>query len=617
MDYLKDLFKLKNKKIDKYEIISRANFNTSLREINSNYDEDLFNKFDESLSKREYLLRNHDEAKKFVKPVRMIDESLEKYMVRLKEFDEDVNKLIDNNKNLVGRQHLGKVRRKTEEAYWKNNSAQEEHMRQKIQFQNDLVQESKKEGYTKNLNKDLNKKLKEKRSRVNSIIGQNNIQIEEEKKEQERILKQQQEEQAQARILKQQQEARLKQQQEARLKQQEQEQEQTRILKQREEINRQKLEKLQQQEQALKQQQEQALKQQQEVELLVNNSAKREQDLINKFWEQQQIKDKQIKEQQRQQINLEPKIDLDSENKSKHILLDKDSGNQRSPLDVQGSGVQGPRRLDRALVRTRAGWTTTKNACAKFWNHPLGKTTIIMTGIVATYAIVSSIVKASSSVQMSGKTRVMPFNNTSSGIYNKDIDDRLKFVTAAVSIQLRNLCDTGGDVSWNALQATLLQCLVLEPDQNNTDAQETFRGKFSEADVSTWFYDFVKKHDNDVFDAARIHGPEINEVIQFVGNNTVDFHVFSKAVSSSSDLLDIGMIRFPTEKEPYVKLYRLQLRGTFAGSRFMMVFTSEEERTLTATVSSRKYYPRDELLQCIQSETIQKTLTTFEDMLTE
>jgi len=77
------------------------------------------------------------------------------------------------------------------------------------------------------------------------------------------------------------------------------------------------------------------------------------------------------------------------------------------------------------------------------------------------------------------------------------------------------------------------------------------------------------------------------------------------------------MIRFPTKKDPYVKLYRLQLRGTFSGNRFMMVITNGEERILTATVSSRKYYPRDELLQCIESETIRTSLATFEDMFAE
>jgi len=323
-------------------------------------------------------------------------------------------------------------------------------------------------------------------------------------------------------------------------------------------------------------------------------------------------------------INLEDQAEINLEDQAEIILKKQQERQAFIKLQQEYQPVinleqrkQAAANRARRARRARSGWTTTKNACTTVWNKPWGKTAIIMTGIVATYAIVSSIVKASRSVQMSGKTRVMPFNNITSGIYNKDIDDRLKFVTALVSIQLRQLCNTGGDVSWDTLQAMMLQCPVLEPDQNKTDAQETFSGKFSETNVSTWFYDFVKKHDNDVFDAARIHSQEINEVIQFVGNHSVDFHVFSETVSDSSDLLDIGMIRFPTKKDPYVKLYRLQLRGTFSGNRFMMVITNGEERILTATVSSRKYYPRDELLQCIESETIRTSLATFEDMFAE
>ena len=132
--------------------------------------------------------------------------------------------------------------------------------------------------------------------------------------------------------------------------------------------------------------------------------------------------------------------------------------------------------------------------------------------------------------------------------------------------------------------------------------------------ASYYFYDFVKNHDSDVLDASRIHSTEINEVIQFVANQTVDFHVFSKSVSSSSSLLDIGMIRFPTKKDPFVKLYRLQLKGAFSGKRFMMVFTSGEERILTATVTSCKYYPRNDLLQHIQTDKIKTIVRTFEDM---
>jgi len=73
------------------------------------------------------------------------------------------------------------------------------------------------------------------------------------------------------------------------------------------------------------------------------------------------------------------------------------------------------------------------------------------------------------------------------------------------------------------------------------------------------------------------------------------------------------MIRFPTKNNPYVKLYRLQLSGTFVGSKHMMIF-GKKERTFTASVNSRKYYPREELLQRFSQETIQSILIKFESM---
>jgi hypothetical protein len=49
----------------------------------------------------------------------------------------------------------------------------------------------------------------------------------------------------------------------------------------------------------------------------------------------------------------------------------------------------------------------------------------------------------------------------------------------------------------------------------------------------------------------------------------------------------------------------------------MLVFTSDEERVLTASVSSRKYYPRDDLLSLVDPARIENTISSFEDMFAE
>ena len=233
--------------------------------------------------------------------------------------------------------------------------------------------------------------------------------------------------------------------------------------------------------------------------------------------------------------------------------------------------------------------------------------------ILAGYLVVSAIVRATSEKQVTEKRRVTPFTETSLGTYDKDIDEHLKLIISTISLQLRKLCNTeGADMSWESLQAILAQCPMLEADQDRVYGEETFNGEFSETAVSTWLYDFINRHDSDVLDAARIHSSEINEVIKFVGDQSVGFTLFSKDVSNSYDLIDIGMIRFPTKKEPFVKLYRLHLIGIFEG-RGMLIIT-EETRLIAASVRSQKYYPRDELLQRMLPESVKNTLEKFESV---
>ena len=142
----------------------------------------------------------------------------------------------------------------------------------------------------------------------------------------------------------------------------------------------------------------------------------------------------------------------------------------------------------------------------RFRSKMLKISTIVVVGVLAGYAIVSALVRATAGEQVTENRRVMPFTETSLGTYDKDIDDHLKLITATISLQLEKLCDTeGADMSWESLQAILAQCPVLEPDQERVYGEETYSGKFSKVDVNTWLYDFINKHDSDVRDAARIH----------------------------------------------------------------------------------------------------------------
>jgi hypothetical protein len=257
------------------------------------------------------------------------------------------------------------------------------------------------------------------------------------------------------------------------------------------------------------------------------------------------------------------------------------------------------------------------NLFRRAWESKTGKTAIIITGglvaLTALYAGIACIVSASKGVSKNEQVRVLPFNNVSMGVYNKDVDDRLRFLTATVAIELRNMCDSDNPVSWETIQSVLVQCPVLEKDEKELYAVEKFDKDLSEESVNTWLYDFLKAKDADVCDAARIHEKEIKGIIAFVQNSSTH-HWMADHVSNSYDLLDIGMIRFPTKTNPYIKLYRLQLSGLFSGSSFMTI-SHGTSRSLSASVYSCKYNPRDELLRRLAPGMVKNTLVKFEHML--
>ena len=251
-------------------------------------------------------------------------------------------------------------------------------------------------------------------------------------------------------------------------------------------------------------------------------------------------------------------------------------------------------------------------------NRGIRKNIDVIRGAVIMYAAVSAIVKASSPTQKSCSLRVLPFHDVLSKdtyTYDKGIDNRLKFITADVSNKLKDEYAARGDISWDTLQGFLLQNTALRHGEP-VHAEKPFAGKFTEPEMKTWLNKVVKECDTEISDALRINDPQITEVIQFVANQSVGFSILPKSVSNSTSLLDIGMIRFPTKDNPYVKLYRLQLTGAFSGSSHIMPSGGDETRVLTATVDSCNYYPNDIVLQRINPEYVDKTIARFEDTLT-
>ena len=244
----------------------------------------------------------------------------------------------------------------------------------------------------------------------------------------------------------------------------------------------------------------------------------------------------------------------------------------------------------------------------------------VTTVILGLYASASAIVRAKSETQRSDHSRAKPFQNVipKEIEYNPNSDRWLNFITASVSLQLRDeTCTHEEGISWTRLTQILQQAPELKnaSGQSKSVIQTYNLANSDHAKVMEWLHNVITGCDEELTEFMRFNDTDITEVIQFVMNQSVGFTFFSNSVSKSTSVLDIGLIRFPTKELPYLKLYRIQLSGTFSGSGFTMFFSGAEERILTVNVKSCEYHPNNIILQRINPEYVDKTIARFEDML--
>ena len=213
---------------------------------------------------------------------------------------------------------------------------------------------------------------------------------------------------------------------------------------------------------------------------------------------------------------------------------------------------------------------------------------------------IALVVKLASGPKKGKKTRkVFEFNNktVSKGEYNRDADNFLRFVTATVAEELKRLCAAGNAVSWDDINNVLLQCPMLEIQESSkvfkteTRYVKDLKTTDKNTEMRQWMYEVVKSADADVFDVARLHEAEFNDII----NTSLG------DIDNDDEALDIGIIRFPTKVLPYVKVYRLLVSS-------MIGHVSVE-------IHSVKYYPKIGVLSSIPAETVVFVNKKFEHML--
>ena len=115
----------------------------------------------------------------------------------------------------------------------------------------------------------------------------------------------------------------------------------------------------------------------------------------------------------------------------------------------------------------------------------------------------------------------------------------------------------------------------------------------------------------------RLKGDEIDSVLDIVLKD-VGVHgflsLFASAVHAKKDILDIGFLRFPTDVQPYVKLYRIRVSSRADGAR-VLFFGGGMEASVSVELMSRKYYPRMDMFKEIPSDVIVSKNCIFEKAL--
>ena len=226
---------------------------------------------------------------------------------------------------------------------------------------------------------------------------------------------------------------------------------------------------------------------------------------------------------------------------------------------------------------------------------------------------------------LSNRHKILDFQNIiSPGEYNQIKDARLRFVTATAALEIKRMCESRTDVTWVDLEKIMNECIMLEKgDDSTVNKMETKTLEDLEyvddksGYLKAWFGDLIKQADADVYEAMRLNGDEIDHVVNLALKD-VNVHgfwsLFASSISAREDILDIGMIRFPTEEHPYVKLYRIRVSSRADGNR-VLFFGGEMEACVSVELTSRKYYPRMDMFKTLSSDLISTNISTFEKTL--
>jgi hypothetical protein len=220
---------------------------------------------------------------------------------------------------------------------------------------------------------------------------------------------------------------------------------------------------------------------------------------------------------------------------------------------------------------------------------------------------------------------ILEFQNIiAPGVYDQIKDERLRFVTATAALEIKRMCDSNTNITWSQLEKVMNECVMVEKGDDSTVNKLETKTLNDLEDVEDkvgylklWFRDLVEKADPDVYESMRLKGDEIDSVLDIILKD-VGVHgflsLFASSIHAKKDILDIGFLRFPTDVQPYVKLYRIRVSSSADGVR-VLFFGGGMEARVSVELTSRKYYPRMDMFKAISSDVIASKNRIFEKAL--
>lgn len=185
--------------------------------------------------------------------------------------------------------------------------------------------------------------------------------------------------------------------------------------------------------------------------------------------------------------------------------------------------------------------------------------------------------------------------------------------------------EKGETVSWDSVVSAMSTNVCLEPmDATITRSEKLIKNDMNYFKVSgspdpsivrevhTWFANLIQ--DDDVLQDTKIDINSMGNKVAQSGATITSFETFVyKREYHETEVMDIGVLRFPDIDHPYFKVYRIQLTAWSDCTRIS--FVQHDCNGITGNYNARKYKPRESVIENISKEAKDKAVKAAEEYI--